>query len=146
MRFDAGDMSNVKLLKFPVHGDDRGSLIPLDKTNLPLKMKRVFYMYNAQPDVRRGMHAHKSCNQLLICVTGSCRVLLDDGQKKETVLLDSPDKGLYVPYYLWREMFDFSDGAVLMAVADTMYDENDYIRDYQDFLNYYQDMRVKDDE
>lgn len=93
-------------------------------------------MYDTKKDVRRGFHAHKSLKQILICVSGSCKILLDNGYEKEIVLLDNPSKGLMVESNMWREMFDFSDGAVLMVLASELYDEADYIRNYEDFLSY----------
>lgn len=130
-------MNVFQKIKLEIHGDERGSLIMLESTNLPFKPVRTFYMYETMQQVRRGLHAHKSGNQFLVCVSGSCKILLDDGHKKEVVLLDRPDEGVYVPCQLWREMFDFSNGAVLMVVADQPYDEKDYIRNYQEFLEYY---------
>ena len=91
-------------------------------------------MYNTDEHVTRGHHAHKALQQVLICVHGSCRIRIDDGKEQETVLLDQPDTGLYIPNAIWREMFDFSSDAVLMVLASEPYSESDYIRDYEDFL------------
>lgn len=127
----------VKILNFEEHGDERGTLISLEQMkNVPFEIKRVYYMYDTKKDVRRGFHAHKSLKQILICVSGSCKILLDNGYEKEIVLLDNPGKGLMVESNMWREMFDFSDGAVLMVLASELYDEADYIRNYEDFLSY----------
>ncbi len=127
----------VKILNFEEHGDERGTLISLEQMkNVPFEIKRVYYMYDTKKDVRRGFHAHKSLKQILICVSGSCKILLDNGYEKEIVLLDNPSKGLMVESNMWREMFDFSDGAVLMVLASELYDEADYIRNYEDFLSY----------
>ena len=130
-------MYDFKKAKLEIHGDERGSLVALDSVNLPFRPVRVFYMFGTTPEVHRGVHAHKNGNEFLVCVSGCCKILLDDGQQKEVILLDRPDEGLYVPCNLWREMFDFSNDAVLMAVADQPYDEKDYIRNYQEFLEYY---------
>ena len=125
----------TKLLNFKILGDNRGSLISLEQnSNIPFDIKRVYYIYGTKNDVRRGFHAHKDLEQVLICVSGSCKVLTDDGQIKETILLNSPDKGLLISGLVWREMFDFSDDCVLMVLASELYDESDYIRDYDDFL------------
>ena len=130
-------MLDAKKIKLEIHGDERGFLVVLDQNDLSFKPVRVFYMFGTTADVRRGLHAHKKGNEFLVCVSGSCRILLDDGHQKEVILLDCPDEGLYVPCNLWREMFDFSSDAVLMAVADQPYDEKDYIRNYQEFREYY---------
>ena len=128
---------NVKRFGFLVHGDNRGQLVALEQNrNIPFEIKRVYYMYDTTPGVSRGFHAHKKLEQVLICVHGSCKVLLDDGVEKEMVTLDEPNKGLYISSNIWREMFDFSSDAVLMVLASELYDESDYIRNYDDFMNY----------
>ncbi len=135
----------VTTYEFEEHGDDRGILIALEEyKNVPFNIRRCYYMYNTQPGVRRGFHAHKSLEQILVCVSGSCKILLDDGQSKETVLLDRPNKGLYIAHNIWREMFDFSDNAVLMVLASKLYDESDYIRSYDEFLQYVQTQRTEE--
>jgi dTDP-4-dehydrorhamnose 3,5-epimerase-like enzyme len=94
----------------------------------------VYYIYDTQPGVRRGFHAHRELEQVLICVHGSCKIHLDNGTDTAEVLLDKPSEGLYISNDMWREMYDFSDGAVLLVLASEYYDERDYIRNYQDFL------------
>lgn len=127
----------VKKYTFQIHGDDRGQLVALEEAkDIPFKIKRVYYMYDTGEGVRRGFHAHKCLEQILICIHGSCKILLDNGTEKETVLLDKPYEGLYVSNDMWREMYDFSPDAVLMVLASELYDEADYIRDYDDFLKY----------
>lgn len=127
----------VKKYTFQIHGDDRGQLVALEEAkDIPFKIKRVYYMYDTGEGVRRGFHAHKCLEQILICIHGSCKILLDNGTEKETVLLDKPYEGLYVSNDMWREMYDFSSDAVLMVLASELYDEADYIRNYDDFLAY----------
>ncbi len=127
----------IKTYEFMPHGDDRGQLVALEEKNdIPFTIKRVYYMYDTVEGVTRGKHAHKSLEQILICVHGSCKIRLDDGKEKEVVVLDKPNIGLYVSNVMWREMFDFSPDAVLMVLASELYDEADYIRDYDDFLAY----------
>lgn len=122
---------------FQQHGDDRGQLVALEEMkDIPFEIKRVYYMYDTGEGVRRGYHAHKSLEQILICIHGSCKILLDDGEEKEIVPLDKPYEGLYVSNVMWREMYDFSPDAVLMVLASEYYDERDYIRNYDDFLKY----------
>lgn len=93
-------------------------------------------MYDTVDGVRRGFHAHKCLEQILICIHGSCKILLDNGKEKEIVSLDKPYEGLYVSNDMWREMYDFSPDAVLMVLASEFYDESDYIRDYDEFIKY----------
>jgi len=127
----------IKTVEFEEHGDYRGTLIALEQMkNVPFEIKRVYYMYNTVPGVRRGFHAHKQLKQILICVKGSCKILLDDGKEKVEVSLDEPNKGLIIESHLWREMFDFSEDAVLMVLASELYDEADYIRNYDEFIKY----------
>lgn len=122
---------------FQPHGDERGQLVALEELkDIPFHIKRVYYMYDTGKDVTRGYHAHKSLQQILICIHGSCKIRLDNGREKEIVVLDHPNVGLYVSNVMWREMFDFSSDAVLMVLASEFYDENDYIRNYDDFLKY----------
>ena len=122
---------------FQRHGDDRGMLVALEEgKEIPFDVKRVYYMYDTVEGVRRGFHAHKCLEQILICVHGSCKILLDNGKEKEIVSLDTPYEGLYISNDTWREMYDFSPDAVLMVLASELYDEADYIRDYDEFLKY----------
>lgn len=126
-----------ELFSFTPNGDSRGQLIALEELkNIPFDIKRVYYMYETTAGVTRGKHAHKSLEQILICTSGSCKILLDDGKDKEVVELNKPNEGLYISNDIWREMYDFSSDAVLMVLASTYYDESDYIRDYDEFLKY----------
>lgn len=123
--------------QFQQHGDERGQLVALEEFNdIPFEIKRVYYMYDTKEGVRRGYHAHKSLQQILICIHGSCKILLDNGKEKKKVYLEKPYEGLYVPNNMWREMYDFSPDAVLMYLASEVYNEDDYIRDYQQFLDF----------
>ena len=120
---------------FQQHGDDRGMLVALEEyKDIPFEIKRVYYMYDTKKDVHRGFHAHKSLEQILICIHGSCKVLLDNGTEKNIVSLEKPYEGLYIANNMWREMYDFSEDAVLMVLASEYYKEEDYIRDYNEFL------------
>ena len=122
---------------FQPHGDERGRLVALEEyKEVPFKIKRVYYMYDMSPGIVRGRHAHKNLQQILICIHGSCKILLDNGSEKKVVPLEKPYEGLYVANNMWREMYDFSKDAVLMVLASELYDENDYIRNYDEFLNF----------
>ena len=121
--------------KFQQHGDERGHLVVFEELkDIPFRIKRVYYMYDTKEGVVRGKHAHKNLEQILVCIHGSCKILLDDGEEKKVVLLEHPHEGLYIANNIWREMFDFSDDAVLLVFASEFYDESDYIRDYGEFL------------
>lgn len=126
-----------KKIIFQQHGDDRGQLVALEENKeIPFKIKRVYYMYDTVDGVRRGYHAHRNLQQILICIHGNCKIHLDNGHETAEVLLDKPYEGLYVSNNMWREMYDFSPDAVLMVLASELYDESDYIRNYEDFLKY----------
>ncbi len=126
---------DIKLLKFQPHGDERGQLVAaeIDK-EIPFEIKRVYYIYDTLEGVRRGFHAHLKLEQILICVSGSCKIHLDNGKETAEVLLDKPYEGLYISNNMWREMYDFSKDAVLLVLASELYDEKDYIRDYDTFI------------
>ena len=120
---------------FQPHGDDRGQLVALEEfIDIPFEIKRVYYMYETGEGVRRGFHAHKSLEQILICIHGTCKILLDNGFEKKIVPLEKPYEGLYISNDMWREMYDFSPDAVLLVLASELYDESDYIRDYDEFI------------
>lgn len=123
--------------QFQQHGDERGQLVSLEEVvDIPFQIKRVYYMYDTGEGVVRGKHAHKTLQQILICIHGSCKISLDNGREKKQVYLEKPYEGLYVPNNMWREMYDFSKDAVLMCLASEVYNEDDYIRNYEDFLAY----------
>ncbi len=120
---------------FQPHGDERGMLIALEEFNdIPFRIKRVYYMYDTGRGVVRGHHAHKSLEQILVCIHGTCKIRLDNGRERKVVNLEKPYEGLYVGSNIWREMYDFSEDAVLMVLASEVYNEADYIRDYDEFL------------
>lgn len=122
---------------FQQHGDERGMLVALEEQkDIPFEIKRVYYLYDTKTEVHRGFHAHKSLEQILICIHGSCKVLLDNGTEKKVVSLEKPYEGLYIPNDMWREMYDFSEDAVLLVLASDYYIEEDYIRDYKEFQQY----------
>ncbi|POD95600.1 dTDP-6-deoxy-3,4-keto-hexulose isomerase [Pectobacterium odoriferum] len=126
----------IKKIQLQAHGDDRGALVALEQgKNIPFEIKRVYYLFKTKEGVRRGFHAHRQLKQVVIAVRGSCRFLLDDGVEKISVLLDNPAQGLLIESFMWREMYDFSDDCVLMVLADSLYDESDYIRNYDEFIS-----------
>jgi len=128
-------VSLIKTINLKPLGDERGSLIALESNkSVPFDIKRVYYIFGTKKSVSRGFHAHLNLKQVAVCVTGSCRFILDNGKQKEEIILDSATKGLLIEDLTWREMYDFSPDCVLMVLASKHYDESDYIRDYQEFL------------
>lgn len=128
-------MSIVRWLKLPVLGDQRGSLVAIESAkSIPFDVKRVYYIYHTKAGVSRGFHAHKKLQQVVICVSGKCEMILDDGYEQEAIWLDSPEKGLLIDGMIWREMHSFSEDCVLLVLASEHYDEADYIRNYDEFL------------
>lgn len=127
-------MSLIQWIHFPPLGDERGSLVALETgKTVPFDIKRVYYIFATQKNVARGFHAHKNLKQIAVCVTGKCRMVLDNGKIRQDAWLDSPTKGLLIGDLVWREMHDFSEDCVLLVLASEHYDENDYIRTYTEF-------------
>ena len=125
-----------KYINLEIKGDNRGSLIALeDNSNIPFKIKRVYYIFDTKKGVRRALHAHRKLKQFIISVSGSCRIVLDNGYRREEIYLDTPTKGILLDKPLiWRELYDFSIDAVLVVLASEYYDRDDYINDYETFL------------
>ena len=124
-------MEKIKLKKL---GDERGSLVALESNiSVPFEIKRVYYIFGTKVGISRGFHAHKKLKQLAICVSGSCKLLLDNGERNKSIVLDNPSEGILIGNMIWREMHDFSDDCVLILLANEYYHEQDYIRDYEKF-------------
>jgi dTDP-4-dehydrorhamnose 3,5-epimerase-like enzyme len=115
-------------------GDDRGGLVAIEEGEVPFAIRRVYYIFGTLPGVTRGLHAHHQLNQLIVPVAGQCRMVLDDGTIRGSVMLDDPSRALLLPPMLWHEMTDFSADCVLLVLADAAYDEADYIRDHAEFV------------
>lgn len=127
--------SFYELIDFQVHGDDNGSLVALEAgKNIPFDIKRIYYIYGTLKDVTRGKHAHKELEQVIICLSGSCDFILDNGKARETVHLDKPNRGIHIKSNVWREFTNFSADCVIMVAANMHYDTRDYIKDYDEFL------------
>lgn len=126
---------NYELIDFKVFGDARGKLISLEgEKNIPFNIKRVYYIFDTIPDEVRGKHAHKNLEQIVVAIDGACQFFLDDGNKQEEIWLNRPDIGLYIGKNIWREMRHFSYGCKLMVLASEYYNEDEYIRNYDEFL------------
>lgn len=128
-------MSLIKFLDVKTLGDERGHLIALENDkSVPFTIKRVYYLTGTQPGVPRGFHAHKELTQVAVCVSGRCLMKMDDGHAQEEVWLDAPDKAIVIDKMIWHEMHDFSSDCVLLVLASDFYDEQDYIRNYEAFV------------
>lgn len=134
-KYSVFDCSIVELDKH--HSDRKGDLTVVENgETLPFDVKRVYYLYDVPGGEGRGAHAHKELEQLIVAASGSFSVTLDDGQSKRSFFLNRPYQGLYVKPGLWRDLVDFSSGSVAMVLASEVYQKEDYIRDYQDFLKF----------
>jgi hypothetical protein len=118
-------------------GDRNGHITAINNNvEVPFAVKRIFYLYDIPGGESRGAHAHKECHQFLVAVSGSFEVLVDDGVTKRQVLLNRPDIGLHIPPGIWASEINFSSGSICLVLASHEYDESDYIRIYDDYLNY----------
>lgn len=128
--------SDVRMLEFPQHGDERGHLVVVEgEKDIPFIVKRVFYMYGSDHDVVRGQHANRQTEFVLINVSGQSKVRVKDGLGNEAVFsLNRPHTGIYLPKMVWKDMFDFSENSILLVLASEHYDGEEYIRDYDSFV------------
>lgn len=124
-----------KILEFGDLGDERGKLVVVEGAmDIPFEIKRVFYIYGSDSQVIRGQHANRDSEFVLINVSGSSKVRMDNGFEEEVIELNRPRMGLYLPTMVWKDMYDFSEDSVLLVLANTHYDGNEYIRDYDEYL------------
>jgi dTDP-4-dehydrorhamnose 3,5-epimerase-like enzyme len=121
--------------EFRLLGDERGSLIAVEAhKDVPFAIARVYYIFDTKEGVERGFHAHKALQQVAVAIRGSCIMRLDNGREQQDILMNDPAKGVYIAPMIWREMRAFSEDCVLLVLADQLYDEGDYIRNYAQFL------------
>lgn len=125
------------VLDIPKVADNRGNLAVIEGDTLPFSFKRVYYLYDVPSDAHRGGHAHKEQQEFLIAVSGSFEVILDDGNTKKSVTLNKPNKGLLIPTGIWRELGNFSSGAICLVFSSGVFLETDYIREYSEFKRLY---------
>lgn len=141
-KYNVYDCTMIELDKH--HSERRGNLsVVQNRETIPFDVKRIYYLYDVPGGESRGSHAHKELSQLIVAASGSFRVTLDDGNVKRSFILNRPYQGLYVKPGIWRDLDDFSSGAVAMVLASEVYLEEDYIRDYDEFLDY---RNIKDKE
>lgn len=134
-------MEFFRMLTFKELGDERGNLVAIEgNTDIPFDIKRVFYMYGTDNTMVRGQHANRKSEFVLINVSGSSKIKIDDGMGHvEVVCLDKPKMGVYIPKMIWKEMYEFSDDSVILCLASTHYDGSEYIRNYEDYKKEVQD-------
>ena len=123
------------MIELPEFSDPRGNLAVVEgNRHIPFEIKRVYYLYDVPPGTERGVHAHRTLRQLIFAISGGFDVLLDDGYERKQLRLSRPNQGLYVCPMVWREIRNFSEHAVCMVLASSLYDEGDYIHEYEEFL------------
>lgn len=128
-------MSLFKTISLPTRVDHRGELTIVEAlNNIKFDIKRVYYLKNLERDTPRGFHAHHKLEQVAVCISGSCEMLFDNGEVKETITMCSSSTGVFIPPMIWHEMFNFSEDCIFLVFSSDVYDESDYIRNYQDFL------------
>lgn len=116
-------------------GDERGGLIPFEKgRNVPFEICRAFYIYDTKPSTPRGAHANRKSEFLMVVISGSCKVKVDNGREQSVIELNRPNQALWLDKMIWKEMYDFSYNAVLLVLSNEKYDEKEYIRNYDDYL------------
>lgn len=127
-------IDDVKMIKFSDFGDERGKLVVIEgEKDIPFQIKRVFYIYDSDHDIIRGQHANKESQFVLVNVSGQSKVKVYDGKSSKIITLDQPMMGVYLPSMIWKDMYDFSSNAVLLVIASEYYDEEEYIRDINDY-------------
>lgn len=127
-------MEMYRRLQFADLGDERGKLVVIEgESAIPFAIQRVFYIYGSDDTVVRGKHANLRSEFVLVNVAGSSKVMVTDGERKEVVSLDKPMEGLYLPRMVWKEMYDFSPDSILLVMASTHYDGEEYIRDFEEY-------------
>ena len=126
-------INDVVIINIPNVHELRGKLAVIENDTVPFDIKRVYYLYDVPSDAYRGGHAHKEQYSFMLALSGSFEVMVDDGKEQKRIMLNKPDKGLYIPTGIWREIGNFSSGAVCLVLASTEYDESEYIRDYDQF-------------
>lgn len=131
------------IITLPKIEDPRGNLSVLEKNILPFSIKRVYFLYDVPSGAERGGHAHIEQEEFIIAVSGSFDVILNDGAKETVFSLNRPDEGLYVAKNTWRELRNFSSGSVCLVVSSGVFDETDYIRKYEDFVEYIKMINVQ---
>ena len=127
---------NIELISIPKIEDNRGNLSVIENQTLPFEFKRVYYLYDVPSGAERGGHSHVEQKEFLIALSGSFDVVLNDGIEKKTITLNKPFEGLLINPGIWRELNNFSSGSVCLVIASAVFDESDYIREFDEFIDY----------
>ncbi|MGK4567638.1 sugar 3,4-ketoisomerase [Flavobacterium sp. 3HN19-14] len=127
---------DIQIIEIPKKQNPKGNIAVIENDVVPFEIKRVYYLYDVPSSAQRGGHAHKNLKQVLIALSGSFDVVLKDGKSTEVVTLNKPDKGLLIQSNMWRELENFSSGAVCLVIASEVYDESDYIRNFREYTAY----------
>jgi dTDP-4-dehydrorhamnose 3,5-epimerase-like enzyme len=127
-------INDARIIEIPKVHDTRGNLSAIENEVIPFEMRRVYYLYDIPSGGRRGGHSHKEQQELLVALSGSFDVVLNDGRNQKKVTLNKPNQGLLIPNGIWRELENFSSGSVCLVIASEVFVEADYIRDYEEFL------------
>lgn len=127
-------VKDCRFIDIPKIKDRRGNIGVIENEVIPFESKRVYYLYDVPSDARRGGHAHKKLQQFIIALSGSFDIVLKDSKEEKKITLNKPDKGLLIVPGIWRELENFSSGSVCLVLASEVFDEEDYIRDYQRFV------------
>jgi dTDP-4-dehydrorhamnose 3,5-epimerase-like enzyme len=131
----SNNVFDCKIISLPQIGDRSGQITSINNMKeVPFDIKRIYYLYDVPGGESRGGHAHYKLQQLLVAASGSFDVIIDDGRNKQTFSLNRPNYGLYITPGIWRDLVNFSSGSVLLVLASAIYEEEDYIRTYEDFL------------
>ena len=125
--------SLIRFVELPKILDECILVVAQNPDHIPFKIKRLYFISNAHPKLARGFHAHKFCEQIIFCISGSIKLVLDNGKKREEILLDQPNKGIFLDKMLWHEMINFKKNTILLVLASKAFNEKDYIRDYEKF-------------
>lgn len=126
-------MKKYKIIDFKELGDLRGKLVVVEgMKDIPFEIKRIFYIYGIRPDVIRGQHANKISRFILINLSGECKVKVNDGKNEEVFILNKPNQGIYLDRMVWKDMYDFSDDSILLALSDSEYISDEYIKDIEE--------------
>lgn len=125
---------NIELISIPKIEDNRGNLSVIENDCIPFEMKRVYYLYDVPSGAERGGHSHIEQKEFLIALSGSFDVLLNDGKEKQKVTLNKPFEGLLIHQGIWRELNNFSSGSVCLVIASAVFDETDYVREFEEFI------------